>query len=197
MSKLIKSMEIEVLRKDFNGVKDMVFLEVQGITAQNNTALRASLRKKKIHFKVVKNTLVRMVLIEQGINIAKDSKYFHGPTVLVWGANSIAELCRELEAELRNPKTSAGYKTTVKIKGAVADSVPVTFDVAIKMPTREEAIGTIAGLILAPGARLVSQVTSVGGIIASQIKTICERIPVETTGVAAESTGVAAESTAS
>lgn len=81
-----------------------------------------------------------MVLTEQGINIGKDSKYFHGPTVLVWGSNSIAELCRTLEAELKNPKTSAGYKTTVKIKGAVADSLPVTFDVAIKMPTREEAV---------------------------------------------------------
>lgn len=197
MSKLIKGMEIEALRKDFKNVKDMVFLEVQGITAQNNTALRATLRKKKIHFKVVKNTLARMVLSEQGINLVKGSNYFHGPTVLVWGANSIAELCRTLEAELKNPKTSAGYKATVKIKGAIADSLPVTFDVAIKMPTREEAIGTIAGMILAPGARLVSQITSVGGIIASQIKTICERIPAETTGVAAESTGGTAEPAAS
>lgn len=197
MSKLIKGMEIESLRKDFNNVKDLVFLEVQGITAQNNTALRATLRKKKIHFKVVKNTLARMVLKEQGINIAKDSAYLHGPTVLVWGANSIAELCRELETELKNPKTSAGYKTTVKIKGAIADSLLVPFDVAIKMPTREEAIGNIASMLLAPGAKLASQLISVGGIIASQIKTISERIPAETTGVAAESTGVAAEPTAS
>jgi large subunit ribosomal protein L10 len=188
MSKLIKGMEIEALRKDFNNVKNFVFLEVQGITAQNNTGLRATLRKKKIRFKVVKNTLARMVLSEQGISIARDSAYFHGPTVLVWGTNSIAELCRELEAELKNPKTAAGYKTTIKIKGAVADSLLVPFDVAIKMPTREEAIGTIAGMILAPGARLASQITSVGGIIASQIKTISERIPAETTGVAAEST---------
>ena len=188
MSKLIKGLEIEALRKDFNNVKNFVFLEVQGITAQNNTGLRATLRKKKIHFKVVKNTLARMVLSEQGINIARDSAYFHGPTALVWGANSIAELCRELEAELKNPKTAPGYKATVKIKGAVADSLLVPFDVAIKMPTREEAIGTIAGMILAPGARLASQLTSVGGIIASQIKTISERIPAETTEVAAEST---------
>ena len=116
MSKLIKGMEIEALRKDFNNVKNFVFLEVQGITAQNNTGLRATLRKKKIHFKVVKNTLARMVLSEQGISIARDSAYFHGPTVLVWGTNSIAELCRELEAELKNPKTAAGYKTTIKIR---------------------------------------------------------------------------------
>ena len=67
MSKLIKGMEIEALRKDFNNVKNFVFLEVQGITAQNNTGLRATLRKKKIHFKVVKNTLARKVLSEQGI----------------------------------------------------------------------------------------------------------------------------------
>ncbi|NBR04492.1 MAG: 50S ribosomal protein L10 [Planctomycetes bacterium] len=188
MSKLIKGMEIEALRKDFKNVKDYVFLEVQGITAQNNTALRATLRKKKIHLKVVKNTLARMVLTEQGVNIAKDSPYLQGPTVLVWGSSSISELCRGLEAELKNPKTAAGYTTTVKIKGAVADSLPVPFDVAIKMPTREEAIGNIAGMLLAPGAKLASQIISVGGIIASQIKTISERIPAETTGATAEST---------
>ena len=41
MSKLIKGMEIEALRKDFKNVKDMVFLEVQGITAQNNIGAAA------------------------------------------------------------------------------------------------------------------------------------------------------------
>lgn len=185
MSKIIKSMEIEALRKDLKNVKDFVFLEVQGITAQNNTSLRATLRKKKIRLKVVKNTLIRKVLNEEGINISKDSAYLHGPTVMAWGGNSIAQLCRDIEAELKNPKTSAGYVKTVKIKGAVADSLPVPFDVAIKMPTREEAIGNILGLILAPGARLASQITSVGGIIASQIKTVSEKAPAEKAGAAA------------
>lgn len=54
MSKLIKGMEIESLRKDFNNVKDLVFLEVQGITAQNNTALRATLRKRRFTLKLSK-----------------------------------------------------------------------------------------------------------------------------------------------
>lgn len=54
MSKLIKGMEIEALRKDFKNVKDLVFLEVQGITAQNNTALRATLRKRKSTLKLLK-----------------------------------------------------------------------------------------------------------------------------------------------
>ncbi len=179
MSKLIKGMEIEALRVDFKNVKDMVFLDIQAITAQNNTGLRAVLRKKNIRLKVVKNTLARMVLSEQGIVVPKSAGYFDGPTVVAWGANSIAELSRELEVELKNPKSAAKYKDKVKIKGAIADSQPVTFEVALKMPTREEAIGKIVGLVLAPSAILASQIISAGSTIAGQIKTISERSAAE------------------
>jgi len=47
MSKLVKNMEIQALRKDFDGLKDMLIVEVNGVDSLANSGLRTNLRKKK------------------------------------------------------------------------------------------------------------------------------------------------------
>ncbi len=42
------------------------------------------------------------------------------------------------------------------------------------MPTREQAIGQVVGLMLGAGSRLVGQIVGPGGQLASQIKTLRE-----------------------
>lgn len=174
MSKLVKNMEIAALRKDFEGLKDMLIVEVNGVDSQANSGLRTNLRKKKIRLKLVKNSFAKKIFSENGISFSNQS-IWSGPTAIAWGANSIAELSREFQAELKNPKTSAGYKDKVKVKSAVADGSPVSFELALRMPTREEAISNIVGLILSPAGRLAAQLTAPGGVIAGQIKTISEK----------------------
>lgn len=174
MSKQVKNMEIEALRKDFNNVKDLVVLEVSGVDSLANSNLRTTLRKKNIRLKVVKNTFARKIFAENGIQFT-NSDIWSGPTAIAWGANSVAELSREVDTELKNPKNSKGYKDKVKVKGAVADGSPVAFDLALKMPTRLEAISNIVGLILSPAGRLAAQITAPGGVIAGQIKSVSEK----------------------
>lgn len=174
MSKLVKNMEIQALRKDFEGLKDMLIVEVNGVDSLANSGLRTNLRKKKIRLKLVKNSFAKKIFSENGISFPNQS-IWSGPTAIAWGAASIAELSREFQAELKNPKTSAGYKDKVKVKSAVADGSPVSFELALKMPTREEAISNILGLILSPAGRLAAQLTAPGGVLAGQIKTISEK----------------------
>lgn len=174
MSKLVKNMEIQALRKDFDGLKDMLIVEVNGVDSLANSGLRTNLRKKKIRLKLVKNSFAKKIFSENGISFPNQS-IWSGPTAIAWGAASIAELSREFQAELKNPKTSAGYKDKVKVKSAVADGSLVSFELALKMPTREEAISNIVGLILSPAGRLAAQLTAPGGVLAGQIKTISEK----------------------
>jgi ribosomal protein L10 len=61
------------------------------------------------------------------------------------------------------------------VKGALADGQPVTFEQALKMPTRLEAIGRVVSLAMAPAARLVSQIKAPGANLASQIKSLSEK----------------------
>jgi large subunit ribosomal protein L10 len=185
MSKVIKQMEMTALRDTFQNVRDLVVLSVKGLNCQADHALRATLRKKNIRLKVIKNSLTRKVFGELGLHVSDESPYWDGPTTLAWGAGSIAELSRALESELKNPKTGPQYKDKVTVKGAIADGAAVPFELALKMPTRLEAIGNVIGMALAPASRLVSQLKGPAGRVASQIKEIGEKKPAEEAPAAA------------
>src|SRR5215472_6315992 len=121
MSKVIKQMEMDALRSAFGEVRDAVVLSVKGLNCHLEGTLRATLRKKSIRLKMVKNSLTRRVFDELGIRIGADSPVWAGPTTLAWGANSIAELSRAIDEELKKSKNAAAYKDKVNVKAALAD----------------------------------------------------------------------------
>jgi large subunit ribosomal protein L10 len=172
MSKVIKQMEMDALRSTFQEVRDAVVLSIQGLNGQLETSLRAALRKKNIRIKWVKNSLTRRVFDELGIRIGADSPIWIGPTAFAFGANSIAELSRTLDDELKKSKNAAAYKDKVNIKGAFADGEVIRFEEALTRPTREEAIASIIGMILGPGSALAGCLTGPIAQVASQIQTI-------------------------
>ena len=189
MSKVIKQMEMAALKSTFEGVRDMGVLSIQGLSGQAECTFRAALRKKKIHLKVVKNSLTRKVFGELGLQVKDDSPYWLKPTTLAWGAGSIAELCREIESELKHPKNGPLYKSKegkpfIEKKGAIADGVAVPWETAIKLPTRVEAIARVVSLALSPAARLVSQIRGPGSAVVSQIKSIKDKEGAEAAGAA-------------
>ena len=166
MSKQIKQMEMTALVNTFRDIRDLVALNVTGLDSRVDNQIRLALRKKNIRLQVVKNSLARRVLGEMGITA---EKFWEGPTTLAWGAGSLAELSRELdEVRKKNEKF-------IKPKGAVADGQAVTFDQALKMPTKAEAIGRVVMLALAPASRLLGQITGPASQVASQIKTLSEK----------------------
>jgi large subunit ribosomal protein L10 len=179
MSKVIKQMEMNDLRRTFDGVRDLVVLTTSKLSAQGEYTFRAALRKKGVRLKVVKNSLARRVFKEMNLSIPDDSPYWQKQTMLAWGANSIAELSKEVDAELKNPKAAGLYKgkdgERITIKGAVADGAPITFDVAKAMPTREDLLAQIAGMIIGPGSAIAGCLDGPGAMLASQLKSIAEK----------------------
>jgi large subunit ribosomal protein L10 len=182
MSKVIKQMEMDSLRNTFGEVRDAVVLSVTGLNCQLEGSLRATLRKKNIRLKMVKNSLTRRVFDEIGIRIGADSPMWVGPTTFAWGANSVAELSRAIDEELKKSKNAAAYKDKVNIKGAIAEGQTISFEQALSMPTREEAIAQIIGMILGPGSAIAGCLTGPISQVASQIQTLSEK----TEGAAAE-----------
>jgi len=177
MSKVIKQMEMTALQDAFRDVRDMVVLSIKGLSCQADNQLRSALRKKNIRIQVVKNSLTRKVFHDLGMDFGSDSPFWQGPTALAWGAASIAELSRSVDAELRAPKTVAQYRDKVTVKGAVAEGQVVTFQQAIEMPTREEAVAQILAMILGPGSAIAGALTGPAAQVASQIQKIAEREP--------------------
>jgi large subunit ribosomal protein L10 len=177
MSKVIKQMEMDALKQTFQNVRDLVVLSIKGLDCHADHALRSKLRKKNIRLQVVKNSLTRRVFSELGMNLNPESPYWAGSTVLAFGANSIAELSRAVEAELKAPKTSAVYKDKVVVKGAIAEGEEISFKEALDRPTREEAIGQILAMILGPGSAIAGCLTGPASQVASQIQKIAEKEP--------------------
>jgi large subunit ribosomal protein L10 len=169
MSKVIKQMEMDALKKNFNGVKNMVLLSQGKLGAIAENQLRLGLRKKNIRLQMVKNSLARKVFSEMGLEL-KD--VWAGNTVIAWGGGeSVKDLSKELEAAFRDQtKKDPKFGEKLKVKAAVAEGEQVTFEAALKMPTRLEAIGEIVGMILSPGSAIAGCLTAPGGAVASQIE---------------------------
>jgi large subunit ribosomal protein L10 len=170
MSKQIKQLEMDALKAVFKDVRDMVVLSVVGMNCQTDNQMRLALRRKHIRLHVVKNTLARRVFSELGVQAGD---VWAGPTTLAWGSTSIAELSKELEGYVKK------NEKTIKVKGAVADGQSVTFKQALAMPTKEEALARVIGLLLSPASRVAGQLRSPASRVAGQIKTIAEKKPEE------------------
>jgi large subunit ribosomal protein L10 len=169
MSKQIKQMEMDALKKSFQGVRDLVILTVTGVDSLTDNTMRLGLRKKKIYMHMVKNSLARRVFDEMGL---KTTTPWEGPTTVAWGADSIAELSKEIDGLAKKNKK-------LVIKTAIADGTEVSFQQALKMPTRQEAQGRVVMLALSPARRVAGQIIAPGGKIAGQIKSLKDRPPEE------------------
>src|SRR5215470_4402012 len=88
MSKKVKELELNDLRKTFKGVRDLVLLQPLKLDSAADYELRRGLRAKKIRVKMVKNSLVKKIFDENGVKADPGS----GPTLVCWGGSSIKEL---------------------------------------------------------------------------------------------------------
>jgi large subunit ribosomal protein L10 len=180
MSKAIKQLEMDDMQRTLEGVRDLVVLTSEKLSAQGEYTFRAAMRKKGVRLKVVKNSLARRVFKEKlNLAIPDDSPFWQKQTMLAWGGNSIAELSKSIDAELKNPKNAGLYKEKdkprVTVKGAVADGSPVTFEQAKAMPTREDLLAQIVSAIIGPGGHLAACLDGPGAMLASQLKTLAEK----------------------
>jgi large subunit ribosomal protein L10 len=165
MSKQIKQMEMDALRQAFQDVRDLLVLTASGVSATAENQMRLSLRKKNIRLQMVKNSLTRRVFGELGIQV---ESAWAGPSLLAWGAGSLAELSKEVDALAKKNKN-------IKVKTAVSEGQAITFQQALAMPTRAEAIGRVVSLALSPASRLLSQITAPAAQLAGQLKTLSEK----------------------
>src|SRR5262245_45746680 len=141
MSKLIKQMQMDALKKTFGEMRDLVLLSISGVNGVAENQARLQLRKKNIRLHTVKNSLAARVFKDLGINGLDE--HLKGPITVAWGSTSIADLSKSLDDWAKKDK-----KVLPRI--AVADGAVVTFDTAKKFPTKAQAIGEIIGLILGP-----------------------------------------------
>jgi large subunit ribosomal protein L10 len=180
VSKKIKELELTALRKAITGVKDYVLLEPLKVDSATDYEFRKKLREKKCSAKLVKNSLAKKIFAENGIAI----EAWSGPTLLVWGSDSIKGLANAVDSTLKEVKKDPKAPDKFKEKTAVADGQAVTLTLAKTLPTRLEAIGSVLSAILGPASQIAGCLIGPGGQVAGCVQAVEEKKPAD--GAAAD-----------
>jgi len=166
--KEIKELELNALRTTFKDVKNYVILEPIKVDAGTEYEFRKKLREKKCTVQLVKNTFAKKVFSENGINV----DVWSGPTMLVWGAESIKDLARSVDGVIKELKKDPKAPDKFKEKTAVADGEAVTIEAAKNMPTRLDAIGGVLAALLGPGGQIAGCLAGPASQLAGLVKAI-------------------------
>lgn len=166
MSKTVKNMMSQDVASRLAGVEDALLVNVIGMDSSATYNLRKHLREKGIQLMVVKNSLARRA--SEGTRLAAAFDNAEGSLALVWGAEDIISLAKEITRIDR----SGEYKGFAP-KGGVMDGEALSAEkvaVISKWPNRTEQLSILMGQILSPGANLSGQLLGPGGLLASQLK---------------------------
>jgi large subunit ribosomal protein L10 len=171
MSKYVKELMMDQLRSDLSDSRSLLIVDLKGLDAVSEHQFRRDLRKKSIRVRALKNSLARRVFADTGLDGL--SRYLEGPSVLVWGGEGIGELAKEVSGQVKNLKKP-------EIKGGAVDGVvigPNQVEDITKLPGREQLIGRVVNLAMAPVQRVLSLANAPAGNLMSQLKTMSEPAP--------------------
>lgn len=171
MSKPVKNMITAEYRKQFANVTGALVLDIRGVNATANNAMRLDLGRKSIRVTVVKNTLARQAL--KDTELAALLPALEGPSAIAWGAESVVDVAREL--------IDWGKKiANLTLKGAVLDGEYFAGAEGVKrlstLPTRIEAQGIVVQLILSPAKKVIGAAVSPGRRVLGIVKQIQEKL---------------------
>ncbi len=143
MDKAQKAEAVDQIKGQWTDVQSIVLAEARGIDVPTVTAIRDEFRKVGCHYKVLKNTLVRIAI--QGTPIEPLSKLLVGPTAVIWSMDSPsmpAKVATRIAKENAKFVVRAGY-----FDGQVFDAAGVTS--LASMPGKDELRATYLMTLLA------------------------------------------------
>lgn len=120
-----------------------VLVNYQGITVADDTALRVTLRKAGVDYKVYKNTMTERACDETGFTGLKP--YLKGMVALAVSSDPIApaKILRQYAEKIQSFEIKAGY-----VEGQVIDQKGVL--ALAEIPSKEGLIAKILGSLQAP-----------------------------------------------
>ena len=85
---------VENLKKEFTQIAGVVAVNYQGLKVEEINEVRARIKEKGGNFRVVKNTLMKIVAEQVGLKDIEE--FLDGPTALGWHKDDVVELCKAL-----------------------------------------------------------------------------------------------------
>lgn len=171
MSKFVKNIITEELKKRLAGVENALLVNIVGMEVNDSNRLRSALAAKDIRVMVVKNSLAARAT--EGTSLSAAFQGLAGSTAVCYGATDIVALAKELVKVSKDKQFAK-----LALLGGVLDGEAFAADKVVeisKWPTREEQIAILVGQIVGVGSKLSSQLLSGGANLASQIKQLADK----------------------
>jgi large subunit ribosomal protein L10 len=143
---------IEELSGKLSGAKSLYLADFSGMTVEKVTALRAVCRANGVHYKVIKNTLLKRAA--NAVGVTQLDAYLEGPTVLAYSLDSEVEPARVLVEFARTNE-----KPLVKA-GLIGDRLYGADEVKqlASLPPRDVLLAQVLGTIVAPLSQFLGAV---------------------------------------
>lgn len=143
-----KEEEVSKLAEKFKSSNLVLLTDYRGITVEDVTTLRNTLRDTKAEYKVIKNNIIKRALDTNGENALDE--VLEGPTAVI---TTEGEYLDPLKAIYNFAKENDFYK----IKGGIIEGKVMTTEELItlaKLPSRQELLGMLAGGLLGTISKL-------------------------------------------
>lgn len=166
-----KKVVVAEVNKVAASAHSLVIADARGVSVADMTKLRAEARANNVYMRVTRNTLARRAVA--GTEFASAADSFTGPTLLAFSMEdpgAAARLFKEFA------KTNDKFEVrALSVGGELLGAEQI--DRLANLPTRDQALGLLANVMLAPITKLVrtfnevpTKVTRVVNAVAEQKK---------------------------
>jgi len=138
-----------------SGALSAVIADYRGLTVSEMTELRKRAREQNVYLRVVRNTLARRAV--EGTEFECLAESLVGPTILAFSLDdpgAAARIIKDYAKEHDDLEVKA-----LAVGGMVYGASEI--DRLAKLPTREQALGQLAGLLQAPIAKFARTLNEV------------------------------------
>ena len=147
----------------------VVAAEYRGLTVGQMTELRAKARRSGVYMRVVKNTLARKALA--GTSFESVGPKLKGPLVLAFAKDDPGAAARVVKEFAKAHEKLVA--TLVSLGGTVLPGAEL--EKVASLPTREQALAMLLGVLKAPVAKLVGTLAAPASKLARTVAAIREQ----------------------
>ncbi|MGI9176206.1 MAG: 50S ribosomal protein L10 [Rhodothermales bacterium] len=171
MTKQQKGVMVDQITERLQASPTVYLTNYSGLTVAQANELRGRFRKAGVDFKVFKNTLVRLAMERMG---GYDDLYDHlnGPTAVAL-AEEPAAPARVIKDFLSDKNIELPELKVAYIDGAIYQAG--SLDILASLKSKDELIGDIIGLLMAPITNVVGALQAPAQTLAGAIQTIAEK----------------------